>query len=87
MLHQFLQIVQAEKVESLLEIARSLKISPDMALRIAKDLTTKGYLQEIRPDCDEHQEVCSDCPSSQGCQVLTRHWFLTEKGKKVVSRV
>lgn len=85
MLHQFLKIVQTEKVESLLGIAQSLKISPEMALQIAKDLTSKGYLQETHADCDMQQEACSDCPASKGCQVIVRHWFLTEKGKTAVS--
>ena len=85
MLHQFLKIIETEEVESLLEIARSLKISPEMALQIAKDLTSKGYLQEIRANCDVHQEACSGCPVSKGCQVIVRHWFLTEKGKTAVS--
>ena len=85
MLHQFLKIIETEEVESLLEIARSLKISPEMALQIAKDLTSKGYLQEIRANCDMQQEACSDCPVSKGCQVIVRHWFLTEKGETAVS--
>jgi hypothetical protein len=84
-LYQFLKIVQTEKVESLLGIAQSLKISPEMALQIAKDLTSKGYLQETHVDCDMHQVACSDCPASKGCQVIVRHWFLTEKGKTAVS--
>jgi hypothetical protein len=84
MLHQFLKIIQTEEMESLLEIAQSMHISPEMALQIAKDLTLRGYLQEISPDCDVHPEACSDCPASQGCGVVVRHWFLTEKGKKAV---
>ena len=85
MLHRFLKIIQTEKVESLLEIARSLNISPEMALLIAKDLTSKGYLEEISSDCDVHQGACSDCPVSKGCQSVARHWFLTEKGQSAVS--
>lgn len=85
MLHRFLKIIQTGKVESLLEIARSLKISPEMALLIAKDLTSKGYLQEINSDCDVHLGECSDCPASKGCQEGARHWFLTEKGQSAVS--
>jgi FeoC like transcriptional regulator len=85
MLHRFLKIIQTEKVESLLEIARSLNISPEMALQMTKDLTAKGYLQEISSDCDVRQGPCSDCPVSKGCQAVGRHWFLTEKGKSAVS--
>jgi hypothetical protein len=85
MLHRFLKIIQAEQIESLLEVARSLNISPEMALLIARDLTSKGYLQEIGSDCDVHQGACSDCPVGKGCQAGGRHWFLTEKGKNAVS--
>jgi hypothetical protein len=85
MLHRFLKIIQTEKVESLLEIARSLNISPEMALLIARDLTTRGYLQEINSDCDVYQGACSDCLVSKGCQAVSRHWFLTEKGKTAIS--
>jgi hypothetical protein len=85
MLYRFLSIIQTAQVESLLEIARSLNISPDMALQIARDLSSKGYLQEISSDCNVHQGECSDCPASKGCQAVSRHWFLTEKGKTAVS--
>ena len=85
MLHRFLKIIQTAKVESLLEIARSLDISPEMALLIAKDLTSKGYLQEIGSDCAVQQGECSDCPAVKGCQAVSRHWFLTEKGETAIS--
>jgi hypothetical protein len=84
MLYRFLKIIQTAEVESLLEIAHSLNISPEMALHIAKDLTSKGYLQEIGSDCVVHQGACSDCPASKGCQAGGRHWFLTKKGESVV---
>jgi DNA-binding Lrp family transcriptional regulator len=85
MLLRFLKTIQAGEVQSLLEIARKMDISPDMVLQIAKELTKKGYLQEIGADCDEHKKGCSDCPVSSNCQVIVRHWFLTEKGRAVVS--
>ena len=32
-----------------------MEILPDMFLRMANGLTSKGYLQEIGMDCAEHQ--------------------------------
>jgi len=49
-------------------------------------LTAKGYLEEIGSDCAEPHQGCSDCAASQACQVPVRHWFLTDKGKSVVTR-
>jgi hypothetical protein len=85
MLHRFLETIQAGEVQSLMEIARTLDISPDMVLRMAKEMTNKGYLQEIGSDCEEPQQGCPDCPVNQNCQVIVRHWFLTEKGRSAVS--
>ena len=87
MLHRFLDTIQAGDVQSLLEIARKLDISPEMVLQMAKELTNKGYLQEIGADCDEPQQGCSDCAVNTSCQVIVRHWFLTEKGRAAVSNV
>jgi Mn-dependent DtxR family transcriptional regulator len=85
MLYRFLETIQAGEVQSLLEIARKMDISPDMVLQMAKELTNKGYLQEIGADCQEPQKGCSDCPVNSVCQVNVRHWFLTEKGRTAVS--
>jgi len=85
MLHRFLKTIHAGEVQSLLEIARAMDISPDMVLRMAKELTNKGYLQEIGADCEEPQKGCPDCPVNHTCQAIVRHWFLTEKGRAVVS--
>ena len=85
MLHRFLETIQTGEVQSLLEIARKLGVSPDMVLQMARELTNKGYLQEIGADCDEHQKGCSDCPATSACQVIVKHWFLTEKGRAIVS--
>ena len=85
MLHRFLATIQTGEVQSLLEIARKLGISPDMVLQMAKELTNKGYLQEIGADCDDPQKGCPDCPASSACQVIIKHWFLTEKGRAAVS--
>ena len=87
MLHRFLETIQAGEVQSLLEIARTMDISPDMVLQMAKELTNKGYLQEIGADCEEPQKGCSDCPVNSACQVIVRHWFLTEKGRAAVSSI
>jgi DNA-binding Lrp family transcriptional regulator len=86
MLHRFLETIQAGEVQNLMEIARTLAISPDMVLRMAKELTNKGYLQEIGVDCEEPQKGCPDCSVNSNCQVIVRHWFLTEKGRAVVLR-
>jgi DNA-binding Lrp family transcriptional regulator len=85
MLHRFLDTIQSGDVQSLQEIARRLDISPAMVLQMAQDLTRKGYLQELGSDCDEPQPGCSDCAVSSSCQVIVRHWFLTEKGRLAVS--
>ena len=85
MLHEFLKTIRDGEVQSLLEISHTLRISPTMALQMADDLTRKGYLQEMGVDCDTPQAGCSDCPVGSNCQVLTRHWFLTEKGKAAIS--
>jgi hypothetical protein len=87
MLQQFLETIQTGEVQSLLEIARSMNISADMVHKIARDLTRMGYLQEIGADCDMHQDTCSECPVSNGCQSIVNRWFLTEKGKTAVSRL
>jgi hypothetical protein len=84
MLYQFLQTIHTGEVQSLLEIARTLGISADMALRMAKELTTKGYLQEIGADCAGPQKTCPECPVNDTCQVIVKHWFLTEKGRAVI---
>jgi DNA-binding Lrp family transcriptional regulator len=85
MLHRFLDTIQAGDVQSLLELSRKLDISPAMVLQIAKELTGRGYLQEIGADCNESQPGCSDCAVNSSCQVPVRHWFLTEKGRSAVA--
>jgi len=85
MLHRFLDTIQAGDVQSLLEIAHKLDISPNMVLQMANDLTGKGYLQEIGADCNEPQPGCSDCAVNASCQIIVRHWFLTEKGRRAVA--
>jgi DNA-binding Lrp family transcriptional regulator len=86
MLQRFLETIQAGDVQSLLEIARKMDVSPDMVLQMAKDLTDRGYLQEVGVDCETPQQGCSDCAVSGACQVFVRHWFLTEKGRAAVAK-
>lgn len=84
MFYQFLEIVQNGQVQSLLEVAQKMSISPDMVLQIAKDLSNRGYLQEIGGDCNSSQNICSECPAGSACPSITRHWFLTEKGRTAI---
>ncbi|MGB8214117.1 MAG: FeoC-like transcriptional regulator [Anaerolineales bacterium] len=85
MFRQFLETIQAGEVQSVLEIARKMDISVNMVLQMAKDLANKGYLQEISADCQEPQKSCPDCAVSSNCQIIARHWFLTEKGRASVA--
>ena len=85
MLHRFLASIQACDVQSLLEFAHKLDISPDMVFKMAKELTDKDYPQEIGPNCDEPQPGCSDYSVNRACQSFVKHRFLTEKGRSVVS--
>jgi hypothetical protein len=85
MLQKFLKTVQAGKEQSLLEISRSMEISPNMMLLIVNDLTRRGYLQEVGADCGVCQTACSGCPASSGCEAIVKQWFLTEKGRAAVS--
>jgi DNA-binding Lrp family transcriptional regulator len=87
MLHRFLKTIQDGDVQSLQEIASRMDISPDMVLQMANELTKKGYLQEIGANCEETQKGCPDCPVNHTCQVIGKHWFLTEKGRAAVSHV
>jgi hypothetical protein len=85
MLHRFLKTIQAGDVQSLLEIARKMDISPGLVLQMANDLTKRGYLQEIGSDCEQPQAGCPDCSVRSNCQIIVKHWFLTEKGRVAVS--
>jgi hypothetical protein len=86
MLYRFLRTIHEGDVQSSMEVARILNISPDMTLQIARELASKGYLQETGADCDTPRMTCSDCPVSDGCHVTARYWFLTEKGRTALSR-
>jgi len=85
MLQRFLETILAGNVQSMQEVARKLDVSPALALQMAVDLTKKGYLQELGADCIQPDQGCPDCAAASTCQAITRHWFLTEKGRNVVS--
>jgi len=85
MLHRFLRTIQVGEVQNLLEIAHRMDISSDMVFRMAKELTDKGYLQEIGSNCEQPQKGYPDCSVSSTCQLMVKHWFLTEKGRAAVS--
>ena len=85
MLHYFLDTIQAGDVQSLLEIARKLDISPNMVFQMAKELTDKGNLQEIGPNCDKPRPGCSDCSVNRACHSFVSQWFLIKKSRSVVS--
>ena len=81
MLHQFLRIIRDGQMQSLLEIARQMNITPVMVLQIADQLTRQGYLQEIRQDCGTPEQPCGDCLVGSTCQATIRRWVLTDKGR------
>ena len=93
MLQKFLQIIQQGGVQSHLEIARKLQISPGMALQIAHDLSRMGYLEESGGECGSINPVsggstrhaCGGCAASSACQVGFRQWTLTKKGSGAIS--
>ena len=94
MLQKFLQIIQQGGVQSHLEIAQRLQISPGMALQMAHDLARMGYLEESGGDCSPDAaafgvstgpggstgHACGGCAASSACQVGFRQWALTKKG-------
>jgi hypothetical protein len=92
MLQKFLQIIQQGEVQSHLEIAQKLKISPGMALQMAHDLARMGYLEESGGDCCSPTPAsggghsCGGCAASSACQVAFRQWALTKKGGKAVEK-
>ena len=85
MLHQFLKIIRAGEMQSLLEIARQMDISPTMVNQIADQLARQGYLQEVRQECSSPESTCSDCLASSTCSVAIHRWVLTDKGENVIN--
>ena len=90
MFQKFLQIVRQGEIQSQLEIAQKLGVSPTMVLEIARELTQRGYLNEFSADCFDQETNCRGCSTSTACQInvvnvvltMGRTWSLTEKGEK-----
>ena len=83
MLQEFLRIVRQGEIQSHLEIAQKMGVSPAMVLEIARELTQRGYLSEFSADCFDQEANCRGCSASTACQIMGRTWSLTEKGEKV----
>ncbi len=79
MLHKFLRILSDGRSRNLAEVAREMNISPQMASRIAEELTRLGYLQKVGVDCGTPDRSCSGCAGSPGCTRPDQTWSLTEK--------
>ena len=47
MFTQFLQIVKQGEMQSHLEIARQMQVTPAMVVEIARELTKRGYLSDF----------------------------------------
>jgi hypothetical protein len=84
LLTQFLQIVKNGEMQSHLEIARKMQVSPAMVVEIARELTRRGYLSEYNEACHAQDTNCLSCSTSAACQILGRTWSLTEKGQRAV---
>ena len=84
MFQRFLEIVSGGNVQSQLEIAYKMAISPSMVVQIAQDLTQRGYLEESGGDCCNAGSACGGCSASSGCQPMLKMWRLTEKGEKLI---
>ncbi len=82
MMVQFLKIIQKGEIQSQLEIAQQLKVSPEMVVEIARDLTRRGYLSEYNAECYSEDAACNSCSVSNACHVMGRTWSLTEKGTR-----
>jgi len=85
-LQRFLTLVQEGEFQSLMGIARALNIPIGMADQIARDLTQKGYLEEIGPGCADGEQICGACLIKSRCQSPARQWTLTEKGRAAVTQ-
>ena len=82
MLTQFLQMVQNGEMQSQLEIARRMGVSPAIVVEIAHELTQRGYLSEYNEACRAQDTNCLSCGVSTACTIMGRTWSLTEKGKR-----
>jgi len=84
MFTRFLQIVKNGEIQSQLEIAQMMQISPAMVVEIAQELTKRGYLSEYNEACHAQATNCLSCGVSAACQIMGRTWSLTEKGEKAI---
>ena len=82
MFHNFLQIVKSGEVQSHLEIAQKMRVSPAMVVEIARQLTKQGYLSEYNAECHAQESNCQGCSVTSACQIMGRTWSLTDKGEK-----
>ena len=82
MLTQFLQIIHSGEMQSQLEIARRMGISPAMVVEMARELTQRGYLSEYNEACHAQDTNCLSCGVSSACTIMGRTWSLTDKGKR-----
>ena len=82
MLQRFLSIVKHGEIQSHLEIAQKMGVSPLMVLQMAGDLSRRGYLNEFDASCLGQDSTCTSCSVGSACQLMGRTWSLTEKGKK-----
>ena len=67
MLTQFLQMVQNGEMQSQLEIARRMGVSPAIVVEIAHELTQRGYLSEYNEACRAQDTNCLSCGVSTAC--------------------
>jgi hypothetical protein len=82
MIQQFLEIIRGGEIQSQLDIAEKLKVSPALVVEIARELTRRGYLNEYNGDCQTNSSNCDGCSVSGACHIMGRTWSLTEKGMK-----
>jgi hypothetical protein len=80
----FFKIVASGKLQSQLEIARQLAISPEMLDQIEQEAIDLGYLKVSAEDCISNQSKCSDCPVNANCNFILKRFSLTEKGRKAL---
>jgi hypothetical protein len=84
MLHKFLLTLSDGRSRNLAEVAREMDISPQMASRIAEELTRLGYLQKLEIDCGTQDRSCTGCAASPGCTRPDLTWCLTEKAMVMI---
>jgi len=85
MLHKFLLTLSDGRSRNLAEVAREMDISPQMASRIAEELTRMGYLRKLEIDCGTQDRPCAGCAASTGCTRPDLTWCLTEKAITMIS--